>query len=311
MKSLTGFLKGVNLGGWLSQCDYSSERLNHFISEGDFKTIAGWGCDHVRLPIDYNIFEEGRDGMHCVLQAVVWALKHNLNIIIDLHKTWGFSFDAGERENGFFDDAACQEKFFALWEELAQRFGKNPEQVAFELLNEVTDREYMARWMNIAKRAVERIRVYAPETKILLGGYWNNSVEAVPDLSAPFDKNIVYNFHCYDPLAFTHQHAPWVRHADVSKDVSYAESGATSAYFEARFLPAIRKAEAEDAYLYCGEYGVIDRVDPKEALKWFKAIHRVFEAHGIGRAAWSYRQMDFGLSDARMDEVREELIQNL
>ncbi len=311
MKSLTGFLKGVNLGGWLSQCDYSSERLNHFISEGDFKTIAGWGCDHVRLPIDYNIFEEGRDGMHCVLQAVVWALKHNLNIIIDLHKTWGFSFDAGERENGFFDDAACQEKFIALWEELAQRFGKNPEQVAFELLNEVTDREYMARWMNIAKRAVERIRVYAPETKILLGGYWNNSVEAVPDLSAPFDKNIVYNFHCYDPLAFTHQHAPWVRHADVSRDVSYAESGATSEYFEARFLPAIRKAEAEDAYLYCGEYGVIDRVDPKEALKWFKAIHRVFEAHGIGRAAWSYRQMDFGLSDARMDEVREELIQNL
>ncbi len=311
MKSLTGFLKGVNLGGWLSQCDYSSERLNQFISEGDFKTIAGWGCDHVRLPIDYNIFEEGRDGMHCVLQAVVWVLKHNLNIIIDLHKTWGFSFDAGERENGFFDDATCQEKFFALWEELAQRFGKNPEQVAFELLNEVTDREYMARWMNIAKRAVERIRVYAPEIKILLGGYWNNSVEAVPDLSAPFDKNIVYNFHCYDPLAFTHQHAPWVRHADVSRDVSYAESGATSAYFEARFLPAIRKAEAEDAYLYCGEYGVIDRVDPKEALKWFKAIHRVFEAHGIGRAAWSYRQMDFGLSDARMDEVWDELIQNL
>ena len=311
MKPLTGFIKGVNLGGWLSQCDYSAERLERFITEDDFKTIASWGCDHVRLPIDYNIFEEGRDGFHCVLRAVIWAVKHGLGIIIDLHKTWGFSFDAGERENGFFDDAACQEKFFELWENLARCYGKYPQSVAFELLNEVTDKEYMPKWMRIAQSAVTRIRAFAPETKILLGGYWNNSVEAVPDLSAPFDKNVVYNFHCYDPLSFTHQHAPWVRHQDVSKDVSYAESGATSAYFEARFLPAIQKADAEGAYLYCGEYGVIDRVDPREALEWYRAIHRVFEAHGIGRAAWSYRQMDFGISDARMDGVRDELIKNL
>ncbi len=24
----SGFYKGINLGGWLSQCDYSEERLN-------------------------------------------------------------------------------------------------------------------------------------------------------------------------------------------------------------------------------------------------------------------------------------------
>ena len=36
-----------------------------------------------------------------------------------------------------------------------------------------------------------------------------------------------------------------------------------------------------------------------------------FEKYGIGRAAWSYRQMDFGLSDARMDGVRAELVKVL
>ena len=28
-----GFYKGVNLGGWFSQCDYSKERLDSFITE--------------------------------------------------------------------------------------------------------------------------------------------------------------------------------------------------------------------------------------------------------------------------------------
>ena len=51
MKKLNGFNKGVNLGGWFSQCDYSKDRLDNFIKEEDFKTIAGWGLDHVRLPI--------------------------------------------------------------------------------------------------------------------------------------------------------------------------------------------------------------------------------------------------------------------
>ena len=40
-------------------------------------------------------------------------------------------------------------------------------------------------------------------------------------------------------------------------------------------------------------------------------ISAVFSAHGIGRAAWRYRKMDFGLSDGRMDSVREELLKYL
>ena len=53
-----GFTRGVNLGGWMSQCDYSEERLNGFIREEDFARIAEWGLDHVRLPVDYNVLEE-------------------------------------------------------------------------------------------------------------------------------------------------------------------------------------------------------------------------------------------------------------
>ena len=52
-----GFYRGINLGGWFSQCDYSDERLDTFITEPDFKQIAEWGMDHIRIPADYNVVE--------------------------------------------------------------------------------------------------------------------------------------------------------------------------------------------------------------------------------------------------------------
>jgi hypothetical protein len=33
--------------------------------------------------------------------------------------------------------------------------------------------------------------------------------------------------------------------------------------------------------------------------------------NGIGRAAWSCRKMDLGISDARMDGVRDELLKHI
>ena len=46
-------------------------------------------------------------------------------------------------------------------------------------------------------------------------------------------------------------------------------------------------------------------------MKWFRVIHRAFEKYGIPRSVWSYRKMDFGLADPRMDGVRKELLRCL
>ena len=89
------------------------------------------------------------------------------------------------------------------------------------------------------------------------------------------------------------------------------ETTLSADYFIRFFAEAVAAAEKKGVPLYCGEYGVIDKVPPEQALAWYRLIHEAFEHYGIGRAAWSYREMDFGLSDARMDAVREELIRNL
>ena len=316
MKEFSGFVKGVDLGGWFSQCDYSEERLNSFITEKDLEIIASWGADHVRIPIDFNIVqaEDGsfiESGFTRIANALSLCRKHGLNVVVDLHKTMGFSFDKGESESGFFDSEALQERFYCLWEELSRRYGNDPQHIAFELLNEVTDKDFIGAWNRISNECIRRIRKYAPETAILVGSYWNNSVSAVSDLAAPYDDRVVYNFHCYEPMSFTHQGAAWVDGLDITKRVAFEESGATQEYFEQMFLPAIEAAKRNDTVLYCGEYGVIDVASPEDTVKWYRLINSVFEKYGIGRCAWSYKQMDFGLSDSRLDGVRAELLKYL
>ena len=332
----------MNLGGWLSQCVHTEEHYASFIHEEDIEEIKKWGMDHIRVPVDYDLVED-RDGaprehgFEHIRDVIGWCRKYGLNMILDLHKTAGFSFDVGEKEAGLFENEAYQERFYRLWEKFAEYFGKEKDMLAFELLNEVTDKAYNDTWQKMAGECIRRIRKIVPDVYILVGGYYNNSVEAVKDLLMPTDDHIIYNFHCYEPVVFTHQGAHWVAKMDTSFRIPisatfgemreawkkmgiFASAGLSdfpddatlgSDYFEKMFAEAIRVAEERDVPLYCGEYGVIDRAAPEDILAWYRLINAVFEAHGIGRAAWSFRKMDFGLSDARMDGVRAELIRYL
>ena len=309
-----GFYRGVDLGGWLSQCDYSDDRLNNFIKEEDFATIASWELDHVRLPFDYNILENAdgsvnEQGYAHIERAIGYAKNNGLKIVLDLHKTAGFSFDYySENEHGFFESEEYQERFYKLWEEMAKRFGKYSDDAAFELLNEVTDDKFITVWNKVIKECISRIRKYAPDTIIIVGSYWNNHASAVQALEKPYDDKVVYNFHSYDPLKFTHQGAYWTDLIKPEERVSFEESEVDDEYFEKMFGSAIEKAKAEGTDLYCGEYGCIDIVSPEDTLKWYKAINKVFEKYGIARSAWSFRGMDFGLSEPRLDSVRGELL---
>ena len=340
LKEFKGYKKGIDLGGWLSQCNHTKERYETFITEKDIETVASWGADHVRIPVDYDLVEdkEGNykeDGFAYIQRAVDWCGKYHLNMVLDLHKTFGYSFDFGENEEGFFDNEKYQERFYRLWEEFAKRYSKYEERLCFELLNEVTDKEFCDKWNEISLKCIERIRKIAPTVKILVGGYWNNSGDAVKDLAMPHDENIVYNFHNYDPLVFTHQGASWIpgMPADyrVSIDKTFKEMDAYTTehapellgrfdnmgdsddkidgeFFKKRFAEPVKIAEERGVSLYCGEYGVIENAEPGDILKWYKAINEAFEHYGIGRATWSYKSMNFGLADTRLDAVRDEIL---
>jgi aryl-phospho-beta-D-glucosidase BglC (GH1 family) len=337
MREFTGFKNGVNLGGWLSQCNHTKERYDTFVIEKDFETISKWGMDHVRVPVDYELIQnENGDfkekGFAYLDRCVEWCRKYHLNMVLDLHKTKGYSFDKGENEQGFFENQGLQERFINLWKKLASRYGKLDEMLAFELLNEVVSPDVAQQWNGIIKRTIQAIRAYSKKIKIIVGGVCNNSVMKVKLLDAPYDENIVYNFHCYEPLIFTHQTAGWVENMPSDFHIAYPNtieayekageainkgfsdcfhvdgvSKIGPEFFEAIFKEAIQKAEENNAMLYCGEYGVIDQADEKSTLLWFHDIHQIFEKYKIGHAIWNYREMNFGICGCHYKTLLDSL----
>ena len=344
MRTFEGYQKGMNLGGWISQCRvYETQHYDSFIKEEDIKEIASWGVDHIRLPLDYNVIEEEdgtpiEENYKYIDNCIEWCGKYNLNLILDLHKTAGYVFDDIEGSEGFFDNDKLKDRFIALWDKLAAKYAKYSDRMAFELLNEIVDPGVALKWNALAKRAMETIRKYSKDAYILVGGINYNSVLSVPQLDPPMDDKIVYNFHCYDPQLFTHQSAYWQDfmpkgfHTEYPMTVEEYEKAVKDnhmpdhtteifrragvadmgiGFFDAIFAPAIEYAKKMNAPLYCGEYGVIDQAPADGTVNWYKDIHAAFEKHGIGRAAWTYKEMDFGLTQEHVASVKEELIKLL
>lgn len=329
---------GINLGGWLSQCCHETEHYETFIKEEDIKQIAGWGMDHVRIPVDYEVLEteagEPIDkGYGYIKQVLDWCVQYNLNAIIDLHKAYGYDFnDAGDEEkNNLFASEELQERFVQLWVRIVKEFAAY-NNVAFELLNEVVEKENADAWNVLIKKAVAAIRGVAKEAPIIYGGIQWNSVKTLKLLEIPKDENIIFTFHFYEPLLFTHQKAYWVKGMDPEEDIFYPESMeyfcekskilgyqgevVTKAKTKTMGVEFVREMiqEAIDAAqnagvgLYCGEFGVIDQAPVADTLRWFQDVHAVFEENKIGCAVWSYKKMDFGLIDEHYDLIRDELI---
>ncbi len=337
MKKWNGYQKGINLGGWLSQAELTKEHCDTFITKADIENISRIGFDHVRLPIDYELVQDENgnfieSGFAYIANCIDWCGEYGLNMVLDLHKTAGYVFD-DESVTGFFRSEELIQRFIALWNEFAVRYGKYSQRLSFELLNEVVNECDNAPWMEIAERTVAEIRKSAPDIKILVGSYMNNSVLTVKHIAQPFDENIVYNFHCYDPLLFTHQGAFWIKNMPVDYRISYPmgkaefieasaenpaniiphendipEDGFSAEYFENIFREAIEVAEERGVMLYCGEYGVIEHTDPQSALNWYNDIHAVLSKYGIGRAMWSYKGMDFGFIDGKLSCVSDKII---
>lgn len=318
MKIWNGYIRGINLGGWLSDCPYKEEHFKTFITEEDIKMIATWGLDHVRLPIDYELIHDNNsfNGMHYVDDCINWCTKYGLNIIIVLHKGPGYSSATPESNNLLFD-LDLQSQFINVWKVFASFYG-DKSNVAFELLNEVISDNCL--WNILVQKTVKKIREITTETKIVIGGTNKNSIDSLNLLNKPMDENIVYTFHFYEPFLFTHQKADWIQEmpnshmeypGDIEKyrkvsqklktwDVGINNPGINNlgvAYISNLIMSAVNVAHDHNAYLYCGEYGVISLASSQSILNWYHDVNFIFDAFHIGRAAWTYKSMSFGISD--------------
>jgi hypothetical protein len=221
--------------------------------------------------------------------------------------------------------------FVSLWETVSARYGKNPN-IAFELLNEVVEENATEPWNQLIKRTVLAIRKNAPTSTLIYGGIQWNSANTVKFLETPVDENVLFTFHMYEPLIFTHQKAHWVPGMDMSKDIFYP---ASMEYFRKESLPlgykgkdiaetkgeypcqkimedmvvaAFSAAKEKNVGIYCGEYGVINKAPVEDSLAWIRDLHLIFRKYNVGSALWTYKEMDFGLTENHYEEIRDAMV---
>ena len=336
----SGFEVGTNLGGWLSQYEtYDHRHFDSFIAEHNIDQIASWGMDHVRLPVDYPLFEDDEkpfcykeSGFDYVNRCLDWCERHGLNLILDLHRAPGFTFSSPETCS-LFSQPELQERFLALWHELAKRLSaRSRPRIMYELLNEIV-LPSPEPWNQLAAQTIRSIREVDRQHWIMVGGNDWNATWALKDMPVFDDARTAYTFHFYEPLPFTHQKASWCRELAVfDRDLDYPgeipglgeflkenewarkrldryEGTCMDQKFLARDLePALEFMRTRNLPLYCGEFGVIDTADRNSRRRWYQDFITLLARHHIGRACWSYKGMNFGLVDGRDRVVDEELV---
>ena len=219
--------RGINLSHWFSQAaNYSKSHLDTHTTARDIALIKSLGFDHVRLPIepapllsntpDPSILNTTYLGY--IDSALDMILATGLTVIIDIHPSDEFKLRMARDERGI-------EAFSKFWRAFASHLAKrDSESVLLEVINEpMVEDAY--RWYGIQGKLIAAIRQSAPNHTIIASGHRWSGLSEMLFLEPYADPNIIYNFHYYEPFAFTHQGATWAGpNLPFYKNVPYPSS---------------------------------------------------------------------------------------
>jgi endoglucanase len=249
-----------------------------------FAKMAAWGPKVVRVPVHpgewgnrfYNgggscafpqVYQQCKDRMAVIEQAVSWAGDHGMYSIIDWHVI-GSLVTGYFQGNVYRTDQAETEDF---WRQIATRFKDDSRVAAYELLNEpVTDRNGWqvseAQWIaqrDWYERLVDVIRAIDPTKPIVCNGLdWGYNL--VWAGAHPVNRGgIVYGAHPYPVKAL-----PW--------ETYFGYLAATSPVLATEFGFQNNGSSVydESAYQGAGSYRAV--------------LDAYLEGKGIGWMAWSF-----------------------
>ncbi|MDR2579079.1 MAG: glycoside hydrolase family 5 protein [Chitinispirillales bacterium] len=334
-------MRGVNMGGWLSQIDAIQEKdpekfqgidkhIETFIGPADFARVKSWGFDHVRVPVDsYLFFDDDENVIENRIthldRGVALSAENGLKFVLDLHECPGHDFaDATESpvQKLFSGDDTYIKKTEKIWACLAERYGASSH-VIFETLNEPVAPTAEI-WNTVKDRLCREIRRHAPKSAIITGSNMWNWPATYSELTPVDDDNVIYSVHFYEPLLFTHQFAPWISEPEIKFARGYPSNygrGFTRKYglllsagvwdrdrIIEEFKPVNEFREKWGVQVICNEFGVYTPVEIEAQLRWYHDVLSVLKKMDIGYTYWNYKNLDFGIISIG-EKIHERLIQ--
>ena len=213
-------LKAVNFSNHYHRNQNGAELLkSQHHSETDFERAKELGFNSIRFAFDGDWYiDSPRVFWKWLDQNVAWARQHDMRLILDLHTPiGGFWLDPTSDDVSFdiWSDPQLQQQNADLWRDIAARYKDEPAIAAYDLLNEpVTTDATGEQWRLLARQMVAAVRSEDRNHLLVVGGiYGVNGHYGTAGGDQHFlvdDKNVVYDFHFYEPKKYTHQYASWL-----------------------------------------------------------------------------------------------------
>ncbi len=184
-------------------------------NESIFQNLSLWGADIVRLPVypsAWRIFGSA-DCLQILDEAIGWAAKNKLYVIIDFHSI-GFPTTGDYESNvaGAYGElyTTTQSEILSFWSIVAEHY-KNDTTVAFyELFNEPVFPSFAtstysqstvnwSAWKTFAEEVTDTIRSHDPSSTIIVGGLdWAYDLSYLSNAANALNRsNIIYSVHPY------------------------------------------------------------------------------------------------------------------
>lgn len=240
---------------------------NAWIDESDFDRMKAAGINCVRLPFLASLADEP-GGLKWLDQAVSWAGKRGIYVILDLHGAPGGQSDQGHTGqagvNAFFQDPKNIESAIALWGRLAKRYRGNSAVAGYDLINEPTGAQNSDTLYVVEDRMYRAVRAADPSHLIFIeDGY--TGANWMPFPQACGWTNVVFSTHYYD------------FNAKSEDDQRKALTG---------YVADIEKqSERRNVPFYVGEFGV----EPHGTLAVVQELLKTLEAKSISSSMWTYK----------------------
>jgi endoglucanase len=241
-------------------------------------------------------------------QAVDMFLAKGMYVILDLHhysQIYGDPQLPGEFK---VDPAVMDERLVNLWKQIGERYKNRSPKLMFELLNEPHGRLNGEPWNRLAARTLAAVRATNPTRTVFIGpGEWN-SINELPKLRLPPDRNIIVMVHNYDPFNFTHQGVDYMPQFPVGPTCCDAKQRRQIA----DALDAARRWSDANGYpVYLGEWGSHDKADMRSREAYTRIVRDEAERRGIGWAYWEFAS-SFGVyspkSNSWIEPIRRALL---
>ena len=292
----TAFEKGLNISNWLESVWQTNWPTENGYTKSDLQDMKDAGITSLRLPIQFaavvdTVAPYTVDTAHVLFSRVdtviAWATELDMRVIIDNHHGWDLTTENWRSK---------MDAFTHLWSVLAKRYSTlDPEMFTFELLNEPAILFPNDSLRIIFSTAIDSIRQHTTAHTIIVSPHFGSSALALPLMQPYADTNLIYTWHTYDPLDFTHQGLTW--------NEPFFPSGNPFPHEDTTLLETwvydgwqnVQNWKNEYGLpLFLGEFGVCNYADDESACNWMTLIGTNLRDMEIPWFYWDWRY-DFAM----------------